>query len=105
MAQPILVTVTAPNEEVAVSLARAAVEQRLAAGGNVVRGLRSIYRWKDQLFDEAEVMILFQTTDERFEALRALLVSLHPYECPEIIATPITQGHPPYLAWIHENTG
>ena len=50
-------------------------------------------------------MILFQTTDERFEALRALLVSLHPYECPEIIATPITQGHSPYLAWIFENTG
>ena len=67
-------------------------------------GLRSIYRWKGQICDEPELMILFQTVAERFEALRARVVALHPYECPEVLALPVSAGHLPYLAWVRTNT-
>ena len=42
-------------------------------------------------------------TDIAF-ALAALIRALHPYELPEIIAIPIVEGHPPYLAWIADTT-
>jgi periplasmic divalent cation tolerance protein len=100
----VLVLVTAPSAEKAAELARAVVEEGLAACGNVVPGLRSIYRWEGQVQDEAEVLLVFKTRASLFERLRARVVSLHPYQVPEVIALPIQAGHAPYLAWIREST-
>ena len=104
MTDAIVVFVTTPSAEKAAELARALVEEGLAACGNVVPGLRSIYRWEGKIFDEPEAWLVLKTSSARFEALRARVVALHPYECPEVIALPIAQGHAPYLAWIVENT-
>ena len=40
---------------------------------------------------------------DAFEALRAAVLSAHPYELPELIAVDIDDGHPPYLQWITES--
>jgi periplasmic divalent cation tolerance protein len=100
----LVVFVTAPDTEVAAALARAVVEEGLAACGNLVPGLRSIYRWQGEICDEAEVLILFKTRAERFEALRDRIEALHPYDCPEVIALPVVGGSAAYLQWIAENT-
>lgn len=96
----IVVLVTTPNEEKAAELARVLVEERLAACGNIVPRLRSIYRWEGKIHDEAEVLLVLKTERAKFEALRQRVVSLHPYEVPEVIALEITGGHLPYLQWI-----
>ena len=101
----LVVLVTAPTAEQAAALARALVEERLAACGNVLPGLRSIYRWEGAVQDEAEALLLLKTTRGRLEALRARVVALHPYEVPEVIALPVEGGHAPYLAWIRDATG
>ncbi|MBF5046187.1 divalent-cation tolerance protein CutA [Aggregicoccus sp. 17bor-14] len=95
-----LVLVTCPNTDVAASLARTLVEEDLAACGNIVPGLRSIYRWQGRVEDEAEVLLLLKSTRERFERLRARVVALHPYEVPEVLALAVEAGHAPYLAWV-----
>jgi periplasmic divalent cation tolerance protein len=64
-----------------------------------------VYRWQGEVCDDPELLVLFKTTAEHFEALRALLVAAHPYDCPEVIATPVVAGHAPYLAWVRENVG
>ena len=46
---------------------------------------------------------MIKTRAERFEALRQALVSLHPYEVPEVLALPIAGGHQPYLDWLDES--
>ncbi|HET6922301.1 MAG TPA: divalent-cation tolerance protein CutA [Anaeromyxobacteraceae bacterium] len=97
--------VTAPSADKAAEIARALVEERLAACGNVVPRLRSIYRWEGAVQDEAEALLLLKTTRDRFEALRARVLSLHPYEVPEVIALPVEAGHPAYLEWIAASTG
>jgi len=99
----LLVYMTAPSAKVAADIARAVVGERLAACGNLLPGVRSIYRWKGELCDDAEVLVLFKTTADGFESLRARIVQLHPYECPEVIAVDIRHGHAPYLDWVAEN--
>jgi periplasmic divalent cation tolerance protein len=100
----LLVLVTAPSAEKAAELARALVEERLAACGNVVPGLRSIYRWEGAVHDEAEALLLLKTTRARLEALRARVVELHPYEVPEVLAFAADAGSAPYLAWVADST-
>jgi periplasmic divalent cation tolerance protein len=99
-----VVFVTCPSAEKAAEIARALVEERLAACGNVVSAIRSIYRWEGKVEDDAEALLVLKTAWDRFEALRARVLELHPYEVPEVIALPVEAGHAPYLAWIEAST-
>ncbi|KAM3843754.1 protein CutA [Vipera latastei] len=94
--------VTCPNQTVAKDLARALVEQRLAACVNVLPGVTSIYRWKGAVEEDAEVLLMIKTRSSRVSALAEYVRSVHPYEVAEVIAVPIQQGNPPYLRWVEE---
>jgi periplasmic divalent cation tolerance protein len=103
-AQTVTVLVTCPNRRVAETLARAVVEERLAACANVVPGLTSIYRWKGKICRDREVLVIMKTRRSRFQALARRVRALHPYSVPEIIALPVAVGSPAYLAWVAEST-
>jgi periplasmic divalent cation tolerance protein len=100
----VVVFVTAPSAEVAATIAQAVVGEKLAACVNIVPGLRSIYRWQGKLCDDAEVLCIVKTRRGLFAALRDRVAALHPYEVPEIIALPMTDGSAPYLAWLQQET-
>lgn len=104
MTDAVVVLVTTPSAEKAVELARALVEERLAACGNVVPGLRSVYRWEGKVQEDAEALLVLKTTRPRFEALRERVLALHPYQVPEVIALPVEAGSAAYLAWIAGET-
>lgn len=104
MLHAIVVLVTTPTPERAAEIARALVEERLAACGNVVPGLRSIYRWEGKVQEDAEALLVLKTTRGRFEALRERVLALHPYDVPEVIALPVEVGSAPYLAWLAAET-
>ena len=104
MTDALVVLVTTPSPERAAEIARALVEERLAACGNVVPGVRSIYRWEGKVHDDAEALLVLKTTRGRLEALRERVLALHPYEVPEVIALPIEAGNARYLAWITAET-
>ncbi len=100
----VVAVVTVPNEQVGERIARALVEERLAACVNLVPAVRSIYRWKGEVCDEGELLLWIKTREARFPELQERVRSLHPYEIPEIIALPLSQGFPPYLSWVGEET-
>ncbi len=104
MTDALVVLVTTPSTDRAAEIARAVVEERLAACGNVVPGLRSIYRWEGRVQDDAEALLVLKTTRARFEALRDRVLALHPYEVPEVIALPVEAGSARYLAWLSAET-
>jgi periplasmic divalent cation tolerance protein len=81
------------------------VERRLIACGNILPGIESIYRWKEKIEKSSEVLAILKTTREGFGPLESVFKELHPYEVPELVATPITNGLPAYLGWISENVG
>lgn len=101
---PLLCLSTCPDAETAKKIAGALVEERLAACVNRLPGLQSTYRWQGKIHEDLEVLLLIKTTRERFEALRARLIELHPYEMPELVAFEIADGLPAYLDWLARET-
>jgi periplasmic divalent cation tolerance protein len=95
---------TVPNRGTGERIARALVEERLAACVNLLPGLVSTYRWQGKVEQAAECLLIIKTAHSRFDTLRERIKSLHPYDVPEIIAMPISQGDAQYLKWISENT-
>jgi periplasmic divalent cation tolerance protein len=99
----VLVTCGSPNE--ARKIARAVVEQRLAACANLVTTpVQSVYRWKGKVESAKEFLLIIKSTQSRFAKLEAAIKRLHSYDVPEIIALPIGRGAANYLAWISEST-
>ena len=99
MTDVLVVFITTPLAD-APRIAKAIVEQRLAACVNIVPGIRSIYRWQGKIEDEPEALLVAKTARDRFDALRDGVKQLHPYTVPEIIALPVVAGSPEYLAWV-----
>lgn len=95
-----VVLATAPDADSGAALARALVEERLAACVNLVPGVRSIYRWKERIEDESEVLLVIKTRADRCQALAARVRELHPYEVPEVLELPAVGGNPAYLDWL-----
>jgi periplasmic divalent cation tolerance protein len=104
MTDALVVLVTAPSAQQAAELARALVEERLAACGNVLPGVRSVYRWEGSVREDAEALLVLKTTRARLEALRERVLALHPYQVPEVLALPVEAGSAAYLAWISAET-
>ncbi|MEE8329543.1 MAG: divalent-cation tolerance protein CutA [Thermodesulfovibrionia bacterium] len=102
--EEIVVLITTPKEEEAAKIARALVEARLAACVNIVKDIRSIYRWQGKIEDDTEILLIVKTKKKLFEALAAEVKGIHSYTVPEIIALPIVQGLEDYLKWLSEST-
>jgi periplasmic divalent cation tolerance protein len=100
MTDKIVVLSTCASLKEAQRIAYALVEKRLAACVNVMAGVRSVYRWKDALEEEEEVLLVIKSSRELFERLRGEVERLHSYELPELIALPIVDGSETYLAWL-----
>ncbi len=104
MEQVLLVLTNLPDTESARSLARVLVESRLAACVNLMPGVQSVYRWQGAIEQAHEVSLLIKTTRSHYAQLQQAIISHHPYELPEVIAMPITDGHPAYLRWVATET-
>ena len=98
--EALVVLVTAPTPEKAAEIARTLVEEKMAACGNVIAGVRSIYRWEGKVCDEPEALLVLKVPAKRFPELRDRVVQLHPYELPEVIALPVVDGLERYVSWI-----
>lgn len=95
-----LLLCTCPDQETAGRIAETLVGARLAACVNLLPGITSVYRWQGEVQREPEVLLLIKTAAARLPALTETLRGLHPYQVPEIIALPVTDGLPDYLNWV-----
>jgi len=91
-AQILMVMSNAPDKASAHALARMLVETKLVACVNILPGVQSVYRWQGQIEQADEVTLLIKTTRQQYAELQQTLVSAHPYDVPELIAWPITEG-------------
>ena len=83
-------------------IARATVEERLAACANILGPCRSVYRWQGAVEEAAEVAAIFKARADKAEALLARIAALHSYDVPAITVWPVEQAWPAYAAWVGE---
>jgi periplasmic divalent cation tolerance protein len=103
MTDKIVVLVTCASAGQARKIARALVERRLAACGNVLEApVRSVYRWKGRVESAKEFLLVLKTSRARFAGVERVVRELHTYKVPEIIAVPVASGSREYLKWISE---
>jgi periplasmic divalent cation tolerance protein len=98
-----IVLTTASSREEAKRIAKALVEERLAACVNVVHGVESIYRWQGKVEEAAEVLLLIKTNVEKLEALETAVRRLHSYEVPEFLIFEVNGGSAAYLKWLDDS--
>ena len=95
-----LALTTVPDEQTGRRLARAFVEERLAACVNVGPAVTSFYWWEGKLVEGGERLLIIKTRASLLDRLEARLKELHPYQVPEFIALPIVAGSRDYLGWL-----
>lgn len=95
-----VVLVTAPDLKTARSLAKAALEARLAACINLVPKIESHYWWDGKLERGDEVLMVLKTTTESLTDLEKLILIKHPYETPEFVVLSMSGGNERYLDWL-----
>ena len=98
------VQTTTDTRAEAIELARAAVEARLAACGQVAGPVASTYWWNDELERSEEWFVFLKLPADRYDELAAFLTERHSYDEPEIVATPIVAGSASFLGWIRDET-
>jgi periplasmic divalent cation tolerance protein len=100
MTDALLVFCGCPNQAEATQLAHTIVGDGVAACVTIVPGIESVYRWQGKIETAQEVLLLIKTTRVQFPALRDLIVRLHSYDTPELMAVPVTDGLAKYLSWL-----
>ena len=98
----LLILTTLPERAVAETLARELLAARLAACIHVGAPVRSLYHWRGQIETADETPLAIKTRAELYPKVQAAILASHPYELPEIVAVPISDGLPEYLEWIAE---
>ncbi|MCO5101943.1 MAG: divalent-cation tolerance protein CutA [Burkholderiaceae bacterium] len=99
-----LIVSNVPDEAVAATIARALVDERLAACVNVLGACRSVYRWHGAVETADEITLLVKTTRARHDDCVRRLAALHPYDVPEIVTLAPEQVWPAYARWAADET-
>lgn len=97
-----LFTVTVPNIEEGKKIARSLVESRLAACVNIIKDISSVYRWKGEIQEDNEHLLLIKTTEDKSESLIQKIIAIHTYKTPECIGFKVEKGSQKYLNWIKD---
>ncbi|MEX2174951.1 MAG: divalent-cation tolerance protein CutA [Pirellulaceae bacterium] len=96
-----VVTTTAEQND-AEALAAAVLEKRLAACVQISGPIDSRYWWNGRLESAREWTLTMKTRRDLYAKLEKLLLASHPYDQPEILATPVVEISPGYLKWLCE---
>ena len=100
MTEFIQVMTTVEHKADAEKIARYLVEKKIAACVQILGPLTSCYRWQGKLESAQEYLCLIKSRQDLFPDLEAAIKDQHPYEVPEILATPISTGGRDYLHWL-----
>ena len=101
--ESIIIFCTTPDQKTAQKIAQNLVENHLAACCNILNEVKSVFNWQGKVQIENECLMIVKSVSDKFKQIEKMIIELHPYEIPEIIATDISLGSANYLNWIKEN--
>ena len=91
------------NENEALKIANLAVKKNLAACGNILPNMKSIYKWQNKLQNDNETLLILKTNSNKYPLLEKLILEKHSYEVPCILKIPISDGNKEYLKWVNDS--
>ena len=100
----IIVFSTVPDKDSAHKITQAILTKRLAACITITPAVQSSYWWQGKITMEEELQLVIKTQDKLYSRLEKMILQLHPYEVPEIIALPVIRGYSQYLGWVEAET-
>lgn len=100
MPNHLIIFCTCPDEPAASAIAKKLIENNFAACVNILPGLTSVYRWKDQIETAQEHLLMIKTRRDFYALAEQCIRDTHPYELPEIVAVSLENALPEYLQWI-----
>ncbi|MEM3267785.1 MAG: divalent-cation tolerance protein CutA, partial [Conexivisphaerales archaeon] len=103
MSDFIEVTTTVSTEEEAYKMTRSIVENRLAACGQVIGPIASIYWWQGSIEKGKEWLCVFKTSKDSYDHLEKAIKDLHSYKVPQILSFEIREGYKDYLKWVNSS--
>lgn len=98
------VVITGPDADSLAALTRTLVDEHLCACGQITAPVRSVYRWRGEVCDDAEARAALHTRVDLVDAIVARVAAVHPYEVPCVLALPVVGGLPAYLDWVRAET-
>lgn len=101
-----LLYVTTSDKKEARKIGHTLVEENLAACVNIIDGMNSIYKWKGDIQEDAECILIVKTHYSRVQKVTRMIKELHSYEVPCVISLTITEdeGNEEYLDWLENNS-
>ncbi|MGA7351745.1 MAG: divalent-cation tolerance protein CutA [Acidobacteriaceae bacterium] len=100
-----LILTTAGSRDEAEHIARALVDERLAACVTIIPGLTSVYRWQGKVEAAPELLLLIKTAAPNLSHLEEALRRLHSYQVPEFLVLTPESASNLYLDWLLQSTG
>ena len=98
------VYITVPSQEVGEQIGSHLVTEKLAACVNIIPGVTSIYSWEGEICKDPELILMIKTQTSIIPRLTEAVNKIHPYDCCEVIASPIYPGNEQYFQWIRDST-
>lgn len=99
----IVVFITASNQKEASNIAKALLENKLVACVNILDKVKSIFWWQGKIDQAQEALLIVKSKKSELNKIIKLVKSIHSYQVPEIIASPIIGGNQSYLRWLNES--
>lgn len=101
-----LLYITTPDKKEAKKIGRALIEENLAACANIIDGMESIYKWKGEIQEDNECVLIIKTHYSRVNKVTRRVKEMHSYECPCVISITLAEneGNEDYLDWLEANS-
>ncbi len=100
----VFVYTTTENENEAKRIGRKLIQEKLVACVNIIPGMESIYRWKGNIEEGNECVVLAKTRKCNVDTVIDTIKNMHSYELPCILVIPVIQGLEEYLGYIRSET-
>lgn len=65
--------------------------------------VKTKYTWNDKILGDDEIVMFIRTKVELYQEVQDLLVSIHPYEVPDITMISADKVNDAYLQWLNQN--